>query len=65
MQVFVRINNVGMKINAGVNAKNLLIKVYAIKDLLGIQVIANVNVINRVILVSISSMKTVSVEKIS
>ena len=39
MQAFVIINNVGMMINAGVNAKNWLIKVYVIKDLFGILVI--------------------------
>ena len=43
MQVFVTISNAGMKINVGVNAKNWLIKMYVIKDLFGIQVIANVN----------------------
>ena len=43
MQVFLTINKIGTKINADVNAKNLLIKVYAIKDLFGIQVIANDN----------------------
>ena len=32
-----------MKINAGVNIKNQLTKVYAIKDLFGIQVILSVN----------------------
>ena len=53
MQVFVIISNVGMMINAGVNAKNWLIKTYAIKDLFGILVIVSVNVINPVILVSI------------
>ena len=53
MQVSATINNVGTKINTDVNAKNLLIKVYPIKDLFGIQVIANVNVINLMILVSI------------
>ena len=53
MQVFVTINNVRTKINADVNAKNRLIKVYDINNLFEIQVIANVNVINRVILVSI------------
>ena len=47
------INNVVMKINAGVNAKNRLIKVYARKDLFGILVIVSVNVINHVKLVSI------------
>ena len=63
MQVFVTINNVETKINASVNSKNWLIKVYAIKDLFGIKVIANVNVINRVILVSIWTMEIASVEK--
>ena len=51
--VFVVINNVGMMINADVNAKNWLIKAYAIKDLFGIPVIVSTNVINPVILVSI------------
>ena len=51
--VFVIIKNVGMMINAGVNAKNALIKVYEIKDLFGILVIVSVYVINPVILVSI------------
>ena len=51
--VFVIINNVGMMINAGVNAKNWLIKAYAIKDLFGILVIVSANVINPVSLVSI------------
>ena len=50
---FVIINNVQMMINAGVNTRNRLIKVYAIKDLFGILVIVSVNVINPVILVSI------------
>ena len=36
-------------INAGVNAKNWLIKVYSIKNLFGIQVIANENAMNYVI----------------
>ena len=40
-------------INAGVNAKNWLIKVYAIKDLSGIQVIANENAMNYVMLENI------------
>ena len=53
MQLFVMINNFGIKINADVNVKNELIKVYVIKDMLGILVIVNVNVINDVILVSI------------
>ena len=53
MQVFLIINNVGIRINAGVNAKNLLIKVYLIKDSFEILVIVNVNLINHVIFVSI------------
>ena len=53
MQVFVTINNFGTKKNAGVNAHKWLINVYVITYLFVIQVIANVNVINRVILVSI------------
>ena len=40
MPASVTINNFGMKINAGLNAKNWLMKVYVIKDLFGIQVIA-------------------------
>ena len=36
MQVFVVINNVGMMIIVGVNAKNWFIKEYVIKDLFGI-----------------------------
>ena len=51
--VFVIINNVGMMINAGVNAKNWLIKVHAIKDIFGILVIVSANVIKHVILTSI------------
>ena len=51
--VFIVINNVGMMINADVNAKNLLIKVYGIKDLFGILIIVSINVINSVILVSV------------
>ena len=47
------INNVGMNTNAGVSAKNWLIKAYAIKALFGILVIVGRNVINPVILVSI------------
>ena len=33
MQVFVIINNVGMMVNVDVNANNLLIKEFVIKDL--------------------------------
>ena len=51
--VFLIINNVGMRIHAGLSAKNGLIKEYAIKDLFGMLVIVSVNVINPVILVSI------------
>ena len=61
--VFVIITNVGMMINAGVNAKCWLIKAYAIKDLFRIQVIVSVNVINPVILVSIYTIKIVSAGK--
>ena len=53
MESFVIINNGGMKINVSANVNNLLIKVYAIKDLFGILVIANVNVIKVVTLVNI------------
>ena len=63
MQLFVMINNFGIKINADVNVKNELIKVYVIKDMLGILVIVNVNVINDVILVSIQIIKIVNVKK--
>ena len=51
--VFAEISNVGMMINAGVNAKNWLIKSYAINDLFGILLIISADVINPVILVSI------------
>ena len=43
----------GMMINAYVKARNLLIKVYVIKDLFGILVIVSVNVINHVMLVNV------------
>ena len=62
IQAFVIINNVGMMINAGENAKNLLRKVYAIRDLFGIQVIVSVNAINHVMLVNIQTMETANVE---
>ena len=52
-----------MMINASVNAKNQLIKVYAIRDLFGILVIVNANAINHVILVIIQIMKIVSARK--
>ena len=53
MQAFVIINNAGMKINPGGNAKNRLIKRYMIKDLFKTQIISNVDVINCVMLGSI------------
>ena len=61
--IFVTINNVGININVSVNAKNQLIKGFVIKDLFGILVIANVNVINGVMLVNVQTMKIVSEEK--
>ena len=48
MQVFVIINKGRIKITADVNGKNWLTKEYVIKDLFGILVIVNVNVINHV-----------------
>ena len=63
MQVFVLINEYGMKINADVNVKNWSIKEYGTEDLPGIQVIVNVNVINYVMLETIKIMKIVNVEK--
>ena len=65
IKLFVIVNKDGIKINVDVNAKNHLIKVYAIKDMFGIQVIASVNVINLVILVNIQIIQAVSVEKIN
>ena len=53
MQVFGIIKKGGMKINADVNAKNLLTKKYVMKYLFEILVIVSVNVINHVVLVSI------------
>ena len=55
MAVFVIINKVGMKMNAGMNANNWLIKVYAIKwkDWFGIRIIVTVNLINHEMLVNI------------
>ena len=52
-----------MMINVGVNAKNELIKESVIKDLFGILVIENVNVISLVMLANIWIMKIVSAEK--
>ena len=45
MQLFGIINNVGIAINADMNVKNWFIEVIIIKDLFGIQVNLNVNVI--------------------
>ena len=53
MQVFVIMNKVGIMMNADVNAKNLLTKEYVVKDLFGIQVTVNVNVINHAMLKNI------------
>ena len=61
--MFVIINNVGIMINALVNAKNWLIKAYAIKGLFAIVVILSANVTNSVILVNISTKKTGSAKK--
>ena len=63
MQVFVIISKGGIMINADVNAKNQLTKVYAIKGLFRIQVIVNVNAINHVMFENIQMMKTIIVEK--
>ena len=46
--MFVTINNAKINIRAAVNVKKELTKVYVIKNLLGILVIVNVNVINHV-----------------
>ena len=53
IKAFVTLSNVGMMINVDANVKNWLIKVYAIKDMLGMLVIVSVNVINHVMLVSV------------
>ena len=55
IQVFVIISNVEIMINADVNAKNVLIIEDVIKDLFGILVIVNVNVINYVNYVMLAS----------
>ena len=61
MQVFVIIN-VEIKINAECEE---LIQEFVIKDLFGILVIVNVNVINHVILVIMKIMETGNIKKIS
>ena len=53
LQGFVITNNVAIKINAEVNAKNLLINLYVRRNLFGILVVVSVNVINHVMLASI------------
>ena len=53
MQVFVTINEDGMKVNADLNVENCFTKEYVIKDLSGIQVIVNLNMINHVMLENI------------
>ena len=63
MRAFVITNNVEMIINVDANVKNWLIKVYAIKDMLGILVIVSVSVINHETLGRIWIMKTVSVDE--
>ena len=55
--MFVITNNVGIMIGVDVNVKNLLTKEDAKKDLFEIQVFVNVNVINRVTLVNIQTIK--------
>ena len=62
-KMFVVINNIGIKINVDVNAKNKLIKECVIKDLFGILVIVSVNVVKRVILVNVQTMKIVNAQK--
>ena len=53
--MFVIITNVEIKINADVNAKNKLTKECVIKDLFGILVIVDVNLIKRAMLVNIQT----------
>ena len=53
MQVLVTIKKGGIMINAEMNAKNWLVKEYVIKNLFVTLVIANVNMINHVMLENI------------
>ena len=62
MLVFAIINKDGIMINADVNALNQLVKEYLIKDLFGILVILNVNVINHLMLKNIQIIKILNVE---
>ena len=48
MQVFVKINKDETMVNADANVKNWLTNEYVTKDIFGMQVIVNVNVINHV-----------------
>ena len=63
MQVFVMINNVGIMINADVNANDRLEKEDVTNDLFGVLVNLNVNVINHVILDNIWIRKIVNAGK--
>ena len=65
MQEFVMIRNVGIMINADINANNWLTKEHEINDLFGIVVIVNINVINHVMLENIGVMKIVNVERLT
>ena len=62
MQLFVMIDNAGTKINVDLNVKNELTEVDGIKDLFGVLVIVNVNVINPVMSVNIYFTKIVNAE---
>ena len=48
MQVFVMMSNLGIMINVDVNVKNLVTKEDIIKNLFGILLFVNLNVINHV-----------------
>ena len=50
-------------INAYLNARNRLVKVYVMKDLFGILVVVSVNAINHVMLENMQTMKIVRAEK--
>ena len=65
MQEFVMIRNVGIMINADINANNWLTKEHEINDLFGILVIVNINVINHVMLENIEVIKIVNVERLT
>ena len=57
------INNVGIKINADVSVRNYLTKEGMVKNLFGILVFMNENVINHVKQDNIQTIKIVHVEK--